>query len=68
MANESDRDLGLIAAGIDEDGQPAHGGEPIENPQPAEDPPGGDPLSEPHPDEPGVRSDGEAGPAENPGV
>jgi hypothetical protein len=43
----------------------ARGRCPLENP--AIDPVPDDPLREPHPDEPGVRDDGEAAPLENPG-
>ena len=42
------------------------GGGPLENPAVHQDP--GDPLLEPHPDEPGVKGDGDAAaPLENPG-
>ena len=62
-------DLAVIAGRADGDGGEVPGDHPIENPgaPDGEDAPGEDPLAEPHPDEPGVKDDGEAGPAENPG-
>jgi hypothetical protein len=66
--NDTDTDLALISGRLDGDGDEVPGDHPIENPGPPDEPVEGDPLNEPHPDEPGVESDGEAGPTENPDV
>lgn len=72
MADVTQSELDRIAGRIDGEGREVPGDEPIENPGPPEqapdEGPGEDPVSEPHPDEPGVSPDGEAGPAENPGI
>jgi hypothetical protein len=66
MSN-TETDLKLIGGALDGNGEEVPGEHPIENPGPPEDGPSDDPLNEPHPDEPGVESNGEAGPSENPG-
>jgi hypothetical protein len=66
MSN-TETDLKLIGGALDGNGEEVPGEHPIENPGPPDDEPSEDPLNEPHPDEPGVSSNGETGPAENPG-
>ena len=65
--SDTETDLALIGGALDRNGDEVPGEHPIENPGPPDDARTDDPLSEPHPDEPGVKSDGEAGPTENPG-
>ena len=65
---DTETDLKLIGGALDGNGEEVPGEHPIENPGPPEDRPTDDPLNEPHPDEPGVQSNGEAGPGENPDV
>jgi hypothetical protein len=67
--SDTETDLAVIGGALDGDGEEIPGEHPIENPGPPDhDGPSEDPLSEPHPDEPGVKSNGDAGPAENPGA
>lgn len=67
MSN-TETELAVIGGALDGDGEEVPGEHPIENPGPPGDGSSDDPLSEPHPDEPGVKSDGEADPSENPGA
>lgn len=67
MSSDEGQDLEIIGAAIDGDGDTTTGRKPIENPADASREAGEDPLLEPRSDEPGVKSDGESGPAENPG-
>ncbi len=68
--DEIETDRERIGESIDVNGDVAPARKPIENPGASV---GGapgseeDPLLEPHPDEPGVKSNGESGPVENPG-
>jgi hypothetical protein len=66
MSN-TETDLKLIGGALDGNGEEVPGEHTIENPGPPEDGPSDDPQNEPHPDEPGVESNGEGGPSENPG-
>lgn len=64
--SDTETDHAVIGGALDGDGEEVPGEHPIENPGPPDDAASDDPLNEPHPDEPGVKSDGEAGPTENP--
>jgi hypothetical protein len=64
---DTETDLAVIGGMLDGNGEEIPGEHPMENPGPPEGEPSDDPLNEPRPDEPGVRSNGESGPAENPG-
>lgn len=67
VGTNEDEDLRVISAALDGDGKPTDGRKPMENPADASRAPSDDPLLEPRPDEPGVSSNGDSGPAENPG-